>query len=116
MATRLYIGNLSYQTTDDDLRQLFSEAGEVASATVITERGSGRSKGFGFVEMVNEADAQKAVSMFDGTMLGDRNIKVDIARPREERGPGGPGGGGGFRGGGSGRRDRGGHGGGRRGY
>jgi RNA recognition motif-containing protein len=110
----LYIGNLSYQTTDDDLRQLFSEAGEVASATVITERDSGRSKGFGFVEMANDADAQKAVSMFDGTMLGDRNIKVDIARPREERAPGG--GGGGYRGGGGGRRDRGGRGGGRRGY
>jgi RNA recognition motif-containing protein len=114
MATRLYIGNLSYQTMDDDLRQLFSEAGEVASATVITERDSGRSKGFGFVEMANDADAQKAVSMFDGTMLGDRNIKVDIARPREERAPGG--GGGGYRGGGGGRRDRGGRGGGRRGY
>ena len=86
MATRLYIGNLSYQTTDDDLRPLFSEAGEVASATVITERDSGRSKGFGFVEMPDRAEAQAAIENLNGKDLLGQKMNVNEARPRTGQG------------------------------
>ncbi len=112
MTTKLYVGNLSYDTSEDDLRQLFSKAGEVASITLITDRDSGRPKGFGFIEMASQADADKAVSMFNGATLHDRQIKVDEARPREER-RGGGGGRGGYGGRGGGRGDYGGRGGGR---
>ena len=110
MSTRLFVGNLSYQTTEDDLRQLFSPVATVASVTVVTERDSGRSKGFAFVEMATPEDAQKAITQLNGQSLHDRTIRVDLARPREERGPGGGGrgdrrGGGGDRGGRE-RRDR----------
>ncbi len=90
MSTRLFVGNLSYQTTEDDLRQLFAGVANVASVSLITERDSGRSKGFAFVEMATPEDAQKAISELNGTNLRDRTIRVDLARPRAERGGGGP--------------------------
>ncbi len=111
MGSRLYVGNLSYQTTEDDLRQLFMGAGEVASVAIIMERETGRSKGFAFVEMANDEEAHKAQQMFNGQALDGRTLRVDIARPREDRPPGGGGGGGGGYsdrgGGGRGGRDRG---------
>ena|SRR5438552_14474835 len=103
MAKKLYVGNLSYGTTEDQLRTLFSEAGEIGEVALITDRDTGRSKGFGFVEMATEEGAQEAIRMFNGYMLDDRNLTVNEARPREERtGGGGGGGGGGRRGGGGG--------------
>jgi len=92
MESKLYVGNLSYSTTEDDLRNLFAQAGAVASVAVIKDRDSGRSKGFAFVEMSTQAEAQKAISMFNGQSLQDRELKVSIARPREESGRGGYGG------------------------
>ena len=111
MESKLYVGNLSYSTTEDDLRQLFAQAGNVKSVSVIKDRDTGRSKGFAFVEMGSDEDAQKAISQFNGQSFQDRSLKVNVARPREDRprGGGGGGGGGGFggpRGGGGG--DRGG--------
>lgn len=113
MGSKLYVGNLSYQTTEDDLRQLFAGAGQVASVAIITERDTGRSKGFGFVEMTTEDEANKAQQMFNGHSLHNRTLKVDLARPREERPMGGGGGGGGGYGDRGGGGDRGGRGGGR---
>ncbi len=84
-AAKLYVGNLSYTTTDEQLRDLFSKAGSVKSATVIMDRETGRSKGFGFVEMDSAADAQKAITMFHGTSFQNRALTVNIARPREDR-------------------------------
>jgi len=105
MENRLYVGNLSYSTSDTDLQALFAKAGAVKSVTLITDRDTGRSKGFAFVEMGSEAEAQKAISMFNGTQYADRTLTVNLARPREDRmgggGPGGPGGPGGRRGGSS---------------
>jgi RNA recognition motif-containing protein len=86
MDVKLYVGNLSYTTTEDDLRALFSQAGTVASVALIKDRDTNRSKGFAFVEMSNQAEAQKAISMFNSYMLQDRNLTVNLARPREERG------------------------------
>ena len=88
MESKLYVGNLSYSTTEDDLRSLFFQAGTVASVTLIKDRDSGQSKGFAFVEMGNQAEAQKAISMFNGHNMGDRELRVSMARPREERGGG----------------------------
>jgi RNA recognition motif-containing protein len=107
MESKLYVGNLSYSTTEDDLRTLFSQAGNVKSVSVIKDRDTGRSKGFAFVEMAGDDDAQKAISQFNGQSFQDRSLKVNVARPREDRprGGGGGGGGGGFggpRGGGGG--------------
>ncbi len=107
MPIRLYVGNLSYQTTQEDLAQTFSEAGAVTNATVMTDRYSGQSRGFGFVEMNTDEDAQKAIQMFNGANLGGRALVVNEARPREQSGGGGGfrsggGGGGGYSGGGSG--------------
>ena len=85
MESKLYVGNLSYSTTEDDLRSLFFQAGTVASVALIKDRDSGRSKGFAFVEMSNQAEAQKAISMFNGHNMGDRELRVSLARPREER-------------------------------
>jgi RNA recognition motif-containing protein len=113
MGKRLYVGNLSYQTTETDLTNLFEQVGQVESANIITDRDTGRSKGFGFVEMGNE-DAEKAIAQFNGTELNGRALTVNEARPREERsgGGGGRGGYGGGRGGGGGGRGGGGGGGG----
>jgi RNA recognition motif-containing protein len=76
---------LSYSTTEDDLRTLFAQAGAVASVALIKDRDTGRSKGFAFVEMSTQAEAQKAISMFNTFKLGDRELTVNLARPREER-------------------------------
>ncbi|MEO8954070.1 MAG: RNA recognition motif domain-containing protein [Ktedonobacteraceae bacterium] len=83
---RLYVGGLPYQTTEQDLLDLFAPTGEVASATVITDRDSGRSKGFGFVEMSNDQEARTAIEKLNGTMLGDRTITVNEARERQTGG------------------------------
>jgi RNA recognition motif-containing protein len=85
MAKKLYVGNLSYSTNDESLREHFAAAGTVASAVVISDRETGRSKGFGFVEYENDAEADKAIEMFDGQDLDGRNLKVNEARPREDR-------------------------------
>ena len=93
MSKRLFVGNLSYQTTESDITELFEQAGEVESASIITDRETGRSKGFAFVEMANES-ADKAITQFNGTELNGRALTVNEARPREERsGSGGYGGG-----------------------
>ena len=110
MSKRIYVGNLPHQVTSDDLADLFGQVGEVESATIITDRVTGQSKGFGFVEMSNE-DAEKAIAQFNGTELNGRALTVNEARPREERSGGGRGGYGGGRGSG-GRGGRGGYGGG----
>ena len=101
MGKKLYCGNLSYNVSSSDLEQLFSPFGTVVSAQVIEDRDSGRSKGFGFVEMGSDEEAQSAISALDGTEQGGRSLKVNEAKPREPRGGGGRGyGGGGRRGGG----------------
>jgi len=86
MATKLYVGNLSYNTTNDSLRDAFAQSGAVVSATVLTDRMSGRSRGFGFVEM-EEADAAKAIEMWNGKDLDGRKLRVNEARPMAERPP-----------------------------
>lgn len=85
MAKKLYVGNLSWGTNDQALRDTFSQAGTVESAVVIMDKMSGRSKGFGFVEMANDEDAQKAIDMFNGKELDGRAVVVNEARPMEER-------------------------------
>ena len=89
MESKLYVGNLPYTTTEDELRTMFSQAGTVASVAVIKDRDTGQSKGFAFVEMSNQAEAEKAISMFNGHSMGQREMKVSLARPREDRGGGG---------------------------
>ncbi len=89
METKIYVGNLSYTTTEDELRELFAQAGAVASVALIKDRDTGQSKGFAFVEMSNQADAENAIRMFNGKTIGNRELKVNLARPREERGTGG---------------------------
>src|SRR5215467_769755 len=105
MEAKLYVGNLPYNTADADLQSLFSQVGSVKSAQVIRDRESGRSKGFGFVEMSSSDEANAAINMFHGKDFNGRPLTVNLARPREERQ-----GGGGFRGGdrrpGGGGRDR----------
>jgi RNA recognition motif-containing protein len=119
MAKKLYVGNLSYDTNDSDLQQLFAEYGTVQSAQVIMDRDTGRSKGFGFVEMGSDQEAQAAINGLNGKEAGGRSLTVNEARPREDRGGGrggyGGGGGGGRSSGGGGGRSGGG-GGGRGGY
>ncbi len=103
MGTKLYVGNLSYNVTSDDLRELFTPHGTVSSAEVIMDRDSGRSKGFGFVEMGSSQEAQAAISALNGQQHDGRTLTVNEARPRESGGrPGGGGGRGGSRGGGGG--------------
>lgn len=97
MEAKLYVGNLSYTSSEDDLKALFAQAGTVKSVTIIKDRDTGRSKGFGFVEMETAEEAQKAITMFHNYQFQQRTLTVNIARPREER-PGG--GGGGYRSGG----------------
>jgi hypothetical protein len=104
MGNKLYVGNLPYQVRDSDLEQAFSQFGQVTSAKVMMERETGRSKGFGFVEMGSDAEAQAAISGMNGQPMGGRSIVVNEARPMEQRprGFGGGGGGGGYGGGGGG--------------
>jgi hypothetical protein len=120
MENKLYVGNLSYTTTDQDLHELFSQAGTVTSAMVMTDRDSGRSKGFGFVEMSSAEEAQKAITLFNGKEFQQRPLTVNVARPKEDRkfggGGGGSRGGGGYGGGGGSRGGGGGYGGGGGGY
>lgn len=85
MAKKLFVGGLSWGTTDDMLREVFSQAGTVESATVITDKMSGRSKGFGFVEMASDDEADKAIDMFNGKELDGRTVTVNEARPMEPR-------------------------------
>ena len=115
MGKKLYVGNLAYSVDDGTLSQMFSEYGTVTSAQVIMDRDTGRSKGFGFVEMGSDAEAQSAINGMNGQALEGRAIVVNEARPREER-PGGFGGGGGGSRGGYGGGGGGGGGGGRGGY
>jgi RNA recognition motif-containing protein len=82
---KIYVGNLAYSVTDEQLQTAFSEFGEVSSATVISDKFSGQSKGFGFVEMPDSAAAQKAIQSLNGTPLSGRNVKVNEAKPREDR-------------------------------
>jgi RNA recognition motif-containing protein len=105
MAKKLYVGNLSYNTHDEDLREAFSKFGEVLSVTLIVDQATGRSKGFGFVEMTSDEDAQKAISAMNGANFMERTITVNEARPKTEGGRGRSGFGGG---GGGGRGNRGG--------
>lgn len=104
---RIYVGGLSYATNSDGLRALFAAQGEVTDATVVEDRYTGQSKGFGFVEMPNAAEAQAAINKLNGAMHDGRSLTVNEARPREERGGGG-GGRGGYGGGGGGGRSGGG--------
>ena len=83
----LYVGNLSYTLTDEELKEAFQAFGEVTSATIVNDRETGRSKGFGFVEMADDRAGKKAIAELDGTELGGRMLKVSEARPREDRGP-----------------------------
>ncbi len=94
MDTKLYVGNLSYSVTEDELRELFAQAGNVTSVAVIKDRDTGQSKGFAFVELSTQAEAQKAISRFNGQKLGERTLTVNLARPKEERGRSGGYGGG----------------------
>jgi len=116
MATKLYVGGLPYSTQEDALKELFAQAGEVTSAVIIMDKMSGRSKGFGFVEMTNDADAQKAISMFNDQEFEGRKLTVNEARPMEARPPRTSGSGGGYGGGNSGGGYGGGNSGGRREY
>jgi cold-inducible RNA-binding protein len=104
MSMKLYVGNLSFQTSSDDLNQLFAQAGTVESAAVVEDRETGRSRGFGFVEMSTKEEAAKAIEQFNGKEVNGRNLNVNEAKPREDRGGRGGGGGGrGFGGNGGGR-------------
>jgi cold-inducible RNA-binding protein len=104
MAYKLYVGNLSFSTSSEELRELFAQAGNVESATVVEDRDTGRSRGFGFVEMASKEDGEKAIEQFNGTEMNGRSLTVNEARPREDRGNRGGGGRGygGNRGGGGG--------------
>jgi len=103
MSTKLYVGNLSFNTSISDLEKMFGESGTVQSANIIEDRETGRSRGFGFVEMSSKEEAQAAIAAFDGKEIDGRNLKVNEAKPQERRsnggGNGGYGGGGGFGGG-----------------
>lgn len=91
----IYVGNLPYTATEDELNAMFSEHGPVSRVNIINDRETGRSKGFGFVEMENKADGEDAIKALDGASMGGRNLRINEARPREDRPRGGPGGGGG---------------------
>lgn len=85
MTTKLYVGNLSYGTTEDQLKEVFSQIGEVESVVLVTDRYSGESKGFAFVEMAKEEEARAAIDQVNGTVIDGRTVKVSEARPREDR-------------------------------
>ena len=102
MSMKLYVGNLAFQTTDEELLELFSQAGAVESAQVVMDRDTGRSRGFGFVEMASKAEGEAAIAQLNGVEINGRSLTVNEARPRENRGGGGGFGGG--RGGGRGGR------------
>lgn len=88
MDVKLYVGNLANTTTEDDLRTLFAKAGQVTSVALITDRATGASRGFAFIEMSTRAEAEKAISMFDNSSLNDQDLKVNLARPRNPRASG----------------------------
>src|SRR3989441_7370152 len=94
MAAKLFVGNLSFQATEEDLRELFAQAGTVETVRIITDQFTGRPRGFGFVEMSTKEEATKAIEMLNGRLFRDRNLVVDEARPQAQRGGGGGGGGG----------------------
>ncbi len=100
MSMKLYVGNLSFNTSGEDLQELFAQAGTVESATVVEDRETGRSRGFGFVEMSSKEEGQAAIQQFNGKEVGGRALNVNEAKPREERGGGNRGGFGGGRNGG----------------
>ena len=107
MTIRLFVGNLNFKTSSEDLQELFGQVGEVQSASVVTDRETGRSRGFGFVEMATKEEGEAAIQRFNGQELGGRALNVNEAKPREDRGGnrgGGGGGRGGYGGGGGGRR------------
>ncbi len=97
MSKKIYVGNLPFSATEDSVRELFQQHGTVESVNLISDRETGRPRGFGFVEMDDEG-ADKAISALEGTSMDGRNLQVNLARPREDRGGGGGGGGGGGRG------------------
>ena len=99
MSMKLYVGNLSFQTSSDDLQELFAQAGTVESVSVVEDRETGRSRGFGFVEMSSKEEGQAAIQQFNGHEVGGRALNVNEAKPREDRSGGGGGGRGGFGGG-----------------
>jgi RNA recognition motif-containing protein len=115
MTMKLYVGNLNFKTSGEDLQELFGQVGTVESASVVMDRDTGRSRGFGFVEMASSEEGQKAIEQFNGKEFNGRNLSVNEARPREDRGGGGGGGRGGYGGGGGGNRGGGGGYGGNRG-
>jgi len=90
MPAKLFVGNLSFQATEEDLRELFQQAGTVESVRIVTDQFTGRPRGFGFVEMSTKEEATKAVEMLNGRLFRDRNLVVDEARPQPQRGTGGP--------------------------
>ena len=91
MSTKLYVGNLAFQTTSQDLQELFGQAGTVQSASVVEDRDTGQSRGFAFIEMSSDAEAAAAIEQFNGKEVGGRALKVNEAKPRENRGGGGRG-------------------------
>src|SRR3954470_18120672 len=103
MSIKLYVGNLSFQTSSEDLRDLFAQAGTVESASVVEDRDTGRSRGFGFVEMSSKEEGEAAIAQFNGKEVNGRSLTVNEAKPRENRSGGGGGGRGGYGGGGGGR-------------
>ena len=112
---KLYVGNLNFKTSGEDLQELFGQVGTVESASVVMDRDTGRSRGFGFVEMATKEEGEAAIAQFNGKEFNGRNLSVNEARPREDRGGGGGGGRGGYGGGGGGGRGGGGGYGGNRG-
>jgi len=102
MSMKLYVGNLNFKTTGEDLQELFGQVGTVESASVVMDRETGRSRGFGFVEMASKEEGEAAIAQFNGKDFNGRNLNVNEARPREDRGGGGGGGRGGYGGGGGG--------------
>ena len=113
MSMKLYVGNLSFNTSNQDLSELFAQIGTVETATVVEDRETGRSRGFGFVEMASKEEGEKAIAELNGKEVDGRELKVNEAKPRENRGFGGGGGGGNRGGGGGGNWNSGGYGGGR---